>query len=165
MADEAVEVTVDIQVELIRRGRWPEAVSECEFIARELPAVKFEVDVLKGWIASCAAHIEGPWLDCVLGAMAAQKDRFGTEMHNGPPEGLCGQLLVGVAGRLYGVNSDGSVLEQTEIAIGAARFYAMGALFATRDRPGTARVQAALEAALEFSPVVFGPVDILELAS
>ena len=77
---------------------------------------------------------------------------------------LEGQLLVGVAGRLFCVTADGSIFEQTESAIGAGRFYALGSLHSTRGRDQTARVKAAVEAAIEFSPLVAGPpvVEVLD---
>lgn len=108
-------------------------------------------------------HLRGPWMDVVVAAVEAEVERLGEPQTPWPGTCLGGQLLVGVAGQLFLVQPDGTVFEHEALAIGAGRPYAYGALHATKTQPGADRVAAALSAALEFSPMVAGPTEVLAL--
>lgn len=70
-----------------------------------------------------------------------------------------GELLVGIDGRLFAIQSDFSVIEPAggEIAVGSGQQFALGALHATTGQPDARkRIRAALAAAAYWSPSVGG---------
>lgn len=74
-------------------------------------------------------------------------------------EETAGEFLVGYMGRIFRVCSDYQVGENLEPfdAVGCGAALALGALHATRDKPPTERIYAALEAAEAFSAGVRRP--------
>ena len=74
-----------------------------------------------------------------------------------------GQLLVGIRGRLYCVWSDYAVERDSRPyrAIGCGANYALGALFVDKSRAPHTRIRNALNAAIEYSAGVKGPITIL----
>lgn len=76
-----------------------------------------------------------------------------------------GTFLVGVAGHLFGIQSDYQVAKEVNgyAAVGCGEDLALGALYATRRMPNQrSRVRSALEAAAEHSAGVVGPFRIIE---
>lgn len=76
-----------------------------------------------------------------------------------------GFFLVGTRGRLFQIESDYQVGERANgwDAIGCGEDIALGVLHATQGRAPTKRIQAALDAAVEYSAGVRGPFHILSI--
>lgn len=74
-------------------------------------------------------------------------------------------LLIGIRGRIFVIESDWQVGEDTMSyhAIGAGMEYALGALHATKERDPRKRLTAALQAAKEYSPYVREPFNFIEV--
>jgi len=70
-----------------------------------------------------------------------------------------GTFVVGVAGRLFRIDSDYQVGEQADRfdAVGCGQEFALGALHATAGMPPKRRINLALEAAARYSAGVTGP--------
>jgi hypothetical protein len=110
------------------------------------------------------AHIGGAFLDAVVTALDAVRARFGPEPDFlGFESRLGGQLMVGCLGQLFVIQPDGCVLPGSMWAIGAARAYAYGSLHSTQDLdlPPAVRARMALDASLQYSPLVRGPGEVL----
>jgi ATP-dependent protease HslVU (ClpYQ) peptidase subunit len=80
-------------------------------------------------------------------------------------EELGGTFLVGYDGRLFGVDSDFQVWEQTcgYDAIGCGWAFALGSLYSTNSLPPEERVLQALKASEEFNSAVRGPFNVVKL--
>lgn len=76
-----------------------------------------------------------------------------------------GPFLVGYRGRLFEVQSDYSVIENTRgyVATGSGKQVAEGAMFAAPNLKPEPRIMRALEAAAEFVPTVAGPFYVMTL--
>ena len=71
-------------------------------------------------------------------------------------------FIVGVKGRVYEIDiSDFQCVEYEEVSIGSGSSYAYGSLYTSIDLPAKARVEKALQAAINYSPTCKAPIDIL----
>lgn len=84
-----------------------------------------------------------------------------TRVENAEESGGC--FLVGIAGRLFQIDSDFQVGEVRNgmMAVGCGAAYALGALYSMGDFPPADRITTALHAAAEFSAGVRGPFVML----
>jgi ATP-dependent protease HslVU (ClpYQ) peptidase subunit len=73
-----------------------------------------------------------------------------------------GHFLVGIRGRLFGIETDYQVADYADnfAACGCGRDFAMGSLFSTSIKNSKARVRLALESAERFDACVRGPFTI-----
>jgi 20S proteasome alpha/beta subunit len=71
-------------------------------------------------------------------------------------------FIVGVKGRVYEIDiSDFQCVEYEEVSIGSGSSYAYGSLYTSIDLPAKARVEKAIQAAINYSPTCKAPIDIL----
>jgi len=77
-----------------------------------------------------------------------------------------GEFLIGYKGGLYSVLSDYQVAEsrQNYTALGCGESFAMGALYATKERDPIKKIELALNASATFSMGVRPPFEIVKLA-
>lgn len=94
--------------------------------------------------------------ECLKGGGFAERDK---DVEKG------GNFLVGYAGRLFAIESDYQVGEESSglSACGTGSDTALGALYATATLPPLDRIRIALEAAERFSAGVRGPFHIEEI--
>jgi ATP-dependent protease HslVU (ClpYQ) peptidase subunit len=71
-------------------------------------------------------------------------------------------FIIGVKGRVYEIDiSDFQCVEYEEVSIGSGSSYAYGSLYTSIDLPAKARVEKAIQAAINYSPTCKSPIDIL----
>lgn len=71
-------------------------------------------------------------------------------------------LIVGIKGRVYEVDlSDFQCVEYEEVSIGSGSGYAYGSLYTSIGLPPKARVEKAIQSAINYSPTCQSPIDIL----
>ena len=71
-------------------------------------------------------------------------------------------FIVGVKGRVYEIDiSDFQCVEYNEVCIGSGSSYAYGSLYTSIDLPAKARVEKAIQSAINYSPTCQSPIDIL----
>jgi ATP-dependent protease HslVU (ClpYQ) peptidase subunit len=71
-------------------------------------------------------------------------------------------FIIGVKGRVYEIDiSDFQCVEYEEVSIGSGSSYAYGSLYTSIDLPAKARVEKAIQAAINYSPTCKAPIDIL----
>ena len=71
-------------------------------------------------------------------------------------------LIIGIKGGVYEVDlSDFQCVEYDEISIGSGSAYAYGSLYTSKDLPAKARVEKAIQSAINYSPTCQGPIDII----
>lgn len=94
--------------------------------------------------------------DFVTALRTACGDEGSKQTKDGVEKAL-GSLIVGVRGKLFQVDPDFYVSEESVTAIGSGAHFALGALHACRLKDPRMRIRRALEAAEKYSPWVRGP--------